>query len=331
MPPWWVRRLLLAPAVVVLSVVLVVTAPLWLLVALLLAPVVPGRLRPVRVLWIGFVYLLIEAAALITMVVYWVASGFGWKLPSPAFQRAHYRLTGRLLRLLFWQGRWALRTRIVIEGYDPDALGADRPLIVLCRHAGPGDSFIVAHALINWYSREPRIVLKDTLQWDPAVDVLLHRLPSRFIAPGHGEEAERQVAALAAGLDANDALVIFPEGGNFTPERWHRAIDRLRRMGLEGMARRAEAMTHVLAPRPGGVLAALDVARDADVVLVAHTGLDHLLTVGDVWREIPTDKTITMRWWREPVGALPAGRQGRIEWLYDWWARIDEWIERNRP
>ena len=38
-------------------------------------------------------------------------------------------------------------------------------------------------------------------------------------------------------------------------------------------------MTHVLAPRPGGLLAALDAAPDADVVLVAHTGLDHLLTV----------------------------------------------------
>ena len=28
-------------------------------------------------------------------------------------------------------------------------------------------------------------MLKDTLQWDPAVDVLLNRLPNRFIAPGH--------------------------------------------------------------------------------------------------------------------------------------------------
>jgi hypothetical protein len=28
----------------------------------------------------------------------------------------------------------------------------------------------------------------------------------------------------------------------------------------------------VLAPRPGGFLAALDAAPDADVVLVAHTG-----------------------------------------------------------
>ena len=43
-------------------------------------------------------------------------------------------------------------------------------------------------------------------------------------------------------------------------------------------------MTHVLAPRPGGVLAALEAAPDADVLMVAHTGLDHLVTVSDVWR-----------------------------------------------
>ena len=44
----------------------------------------------------------------------------------------------------------------------------------------------MVHALINWYAREPRIVLKDTLQWDPAIDVVLNRLPNRFIRPGPG-------------------------------------------------------------------------------------------------------------------------------------------------
>ena len=93
--------------------------------------------------------------------------------------------------------------------------------------------------------------------------------------------------------------MIFPEGGNFTAARRQRAIDRLRRLGLERMAQRAEQMIHVLAPRPGGFLAALDAAPEADVVLVAHTGLDHLVTVGDVWRELPMDKRI--------IDALVAG------------------------
>ena len=90
-------------------------------------------------------------------------------------------------------------------------------------------------------------------------------------------------------------------------------------------------MTHVLAPRPGGFIAALDGAPDADVVLVAHTGLDHMLTVGDVWRELPMDKQIVMRWWQVPREEIPAGRDERIEWLFGWWERIDAWIEAEPP
>ena len=158
---------------------------------------------------------------------------------------------------------------------------------------GPGDSFTLIHALMHWYDREPRVVLKDTLAWDPAIDVVMNRIPARFIsaaAPGAATTSRRRSPTSRRGLDENDAFVIFPEGGNFTPERRRRGIDRLRRLGLERMARRAEQMTHVLAPRPGGLLAALDAAPDADVVLVAHTGLDHLLTVRDLWRELPMDK-----------------------------------------
>jgi hypothetical protein len=97
------------------------------------------------------------------------------------------------------------------------------------------------------------------------------------------------------------------------------------------MAQRAERMENVLAPRPGGLLAALDAAPDADVVLVAHTGLDHMLTVADVWREIPMDKQIIMRWWRVPREEIPEGRDARIDWLFSWWEQIDAWVDEHRP
>ena len=68
-----------------------------------------------------------------------------------------------------------------------------------------------------------------------------------------------------------------------------------------------------------------------DVLLVAHTGLDHVLTVRDAWHSLPMDKLILMRWWRVPRSEIPPGREQRIEWLYDWWERIDEWVRENRP
>jgi 1-acyl-sn-glycerol-3-phosphate acyltransferase len=192
---------------------------------------------------------------------------------------------------------------------------------------------VLVHSLVNWYAREPRIVLKDTLQWDPAVDVMLNRLPTRFIAPRPDDppdHQERQIADLATALDENDAFVIFPEGGNFTPRRRLRAIDRLRRLGHWRMADRAARMRYVLAPRPGGVVAALSSAPEADVMLVAHAGLDHLLTASDIWRALPTEMTITMRWWRVPAADIPHGRDAQIEWLFGWWERIDAWIA-GRP
>ena len=329
LPPRWLRRLVLAPGVVALAVLLLTTLPLWLLILAAAAPLVPGRFRALRVLWLGTVHLTVEAVALVVMFVLWIASGFGWRVRGPRFQRIHYVLTSWLLTVLFWQGQWVLRLAINVEGASPDEIGPGRPLLVFCRHAGPGDSFILAYALFNIYAREPRIVLKDTLQWDPAIDVLLNRLPNQFISVG--VDHLEHIGELATGLDRDDALVIFPEGGNFTPKRRQRAIQRLRDLGLGRMAERAERMRHVLAPRPGGVLAALEAAPDADIAWVAHTGLDRLLTIGDVWRELPMDKSIRMHWWAVRPEEVPAGREERIEWLYDWWHRIDAWIEANQP
>ncbi|MCD4523694.1 1-acyl-sn-glycerol-3-phosphate acyltransferase [Nocardioides sp. cx-173] len=323
-----VRRVVVAPAVVLLAVLLWLTLPWWLVVAAAVSLRLPGRWRALRLAWVVVLYLSIEALMLAVLLGLWLASGFGRRLRTPYFEGIHYDLVQGVMWVFFREAKRVLKLSIETDGPTPDA-HPGRPILVACRHAGPGDSFTLVHALMHWYGREPRVVLKDTLAWDPMIDVVLRRIPARFISPspGAGEDLESQIATLASDLDENDAFVIFPEGGNFTPARRQRAIDRLRRIGMERMAQRAEAMTNVLAPRPGGFLAALDAAPEADVVLVAHTGLDHLLTVGDLWRELPMDKRIVMRWWTVPRDEIPAGREERIEWLFDWWQRIDDWIE----
>jgi 1-acyl-sn-glycerol-3-phosphate acyltransferase len=322
----------IAPALVALTVLLWSTLPLWLLGAGVLSPFVPGWLRPVRLLWVGVVHLTLESVALVELFGLWIASGFGLFLRRPFFERIHYDIAQAYLVVFFREARRVLRLKIVTVGPAPDA-GPGEPLLVLCRHAGPGDSFTLMYALMHWYHREPRVVLKDTLAWDPALGVLLSRLPSRFIStrPGPGRDLEAEVGDLARNLDANDAFVIFPEGGNFTPERRVRAIGRLRKLGLARMADRAEQMAHVLAPKPGGVLAALDAAPAVDVLMVAHTGLDHVVTIADAWHSLPMDKQLQMGWWRVPHEEIPADREARIEWLYGWWERIDAWVEEHKP
>ncbi|MBM7504757.1 1-acyl-sn-glycerol-3-phosphate acyltransferase [Agromyces aurantiacus] len=337
-PPKWVRRLVLAPLVVVAALVITALLPLWLVVATAVSIFIEPRLRTPRLLWMVNLYLLWDAAALVALFAVWIASGFGWRIHTPRFQRVHYRMVARMLQFLFWNAYWVLRLDIDVRvpaGFHDD----DRPRVIASRHAGPGDSFILVHAVFHWFHRSPRIVLKDTLQWDPAVDVVLNRLPNRFIAPppvsgrrrpsDHG--LQERISELARGMGPHDALVIFPEGGNFTERRRSRAIERLHAAGLDAIADRAARLQNVMAPRPGGFFAALDAAPDADVFFVAHTGLDRIRTVADVWRELPTDKTIIMRFWNVARAEIPADPDERTDWLMREWERIDEWIEANRP
>ncbi len=328
----WLRRLVLAPFVVWFTAFVWLSSPLIVIVAAGLSPLLPGRWRPLRMLWLVLLYATCESVLLVILFGLWLASGFGRLLKTPYYVGIHYDLMQGLLWVFFREASRVLNLSIVTDGPTPAAYPGI-PLLVCCRHAGPGDSFTLIHALMNDYGREPRVVLKDTMAWDPCVDVLLNRIPARFITPnpGAGQDLESQIAELASGLDENDAFVIFPEGGNFTPERRTRAIAKLRSLGLEKMADRAEAMTHVLAPRPGGFLAALDAAPEADVLLVAHTGLDHLVTVSDIWRELPMDKQLTMRWWKVARAEIPVEREARIEWLFDRWAQIDAWVAEHRP
>ena len=169
-----------------------------LLVGVALSTVLPGRWRPLRLIWMVLLYLVLETVALVVLLGLWVASGFGWRIRSPRFQRAHYVLVEWFLQILFWECRRVLHVRVAVEGPPPRSYDG-RPLLILSRHAGPGDSFLVVHALVNWYAREPRIVLKDTLQWDPAIDVVLNRLPNRFIRPDPGAMAD-QVTRLVGDL-----------------------------------------------------------------------------------------------------------------------------------
>lgn len=334
LPPRWVRRVVLAPGTVVVAGAVVAALPLEVLALAALSPLMPGRWRLLRVGWLVTVHLVLEAVLLGVMFVLWVVSGFGRAIRRPGFERAHYMLMRFYLRTIFAEARRVLDVEVDVEGPAPQAY-TGRPLVVFSRHAGPGDSFLLVHALVNWYAREPRIVLKDALQWDPMIDVVLNRLPSRFVSTARGRrtvpgQVEREIGALATGLDDNDALVIFPEGGNFTAYRRARTIARLRDKGRLAEAEMAERLRYVLPPRPGGALAAVENAPDADVVWVGHTGTDTLFTVADVWRALPLDGRIRMRWWQVPRSEVPDGEEERVAWLYAWWARIDEWIGEHR-
>jgi hypothetical protein len=72
---------------------------------------------------------------------------------------------------------------------------------------------------------------------------------------------------------------------------------------------------HVLPPRPSGTLSAIDATPQADVVIMAHTWLDHLDWAAAVWKGIPLERPLRVTWWRIPAGDVPSGGDAPTEWL----------------
>jgi 1-acyl-sn-glycerol-3-phosphate acyltransferase len=318
--------------VVVLGLAFTATLlPLLAVLAVVLSVVLPGRWRVLRLLGFALVYLLVETVGLAVALVLWLATGCGWWLRTEWSVRAHYAVLRLVLVAVVGSARLLFGLRVVDDevGWSPldDGVpGSENAMLVLSRHAGPGDSLLLVHTLLGRdHARRPRIVLKDLLQLDPLVDVYLNRLPNAFLEAG-ADDSTARVAQLAEGLGDEDAILIFPEGGNFSEGRRRRAIDRLRMKGMAPQAEAAERMRHVLAPRPGGVAAALTSAPHADVVLVAHTGLEHLSTAADLWDGLPMDSTVRMRWWFVPAAEVPHEPQELERWLYDRWAELDRWV-----
>ncbi len=330
LPPRILRRLVLAPLVIVMTLFMLVTLPFWLVVtaaASLRLP--PPQRRGPRFVWFGIVWLTLESAVLIACLWLWVAGG-------ARRQERHYALIGWFLAKVYAAAVRIFRLTLDIEEPEPTAeeraARLTRPVIVLSRHAGPGDSFLLIHHLLARYHRRPRIVMKAALQYDPSLDVVINRLPNAFVPRSSAEQSRvvEEIRRLAGTMGDEDALVIFPEGGNFTPRRRRLAIRRLEEKGLGAQADRARGMDHLLPPRPNGAIAAIEARPGADVIFVAHTGLDDLITLGDVWRKLPLRAHITAKWWRVPAAEVPGAREARIGWLYDHWEQIDAWIGAQR-
>jgi len=330
LPPRWFRRLIVDPAVVVGLALALISLPVGVFVGILVSRVFPGRWRILRIVWFLFLYLMVEAGALVVLFVLWVASGFGYRMRSEPFQRIHYRVLGLMLRLVVGSAKRAFSLRTDLRQPPPQTAGQvdRRPALVFSRHAGPGDSILLMDYLVNGYRRRPRIVLKDFLQWDPAVDVILNRLPTAFVPSGRkgGEILLEAIGSLARSMGKDDALVIFPEGANYTPGRQIKAITKLREIGRPDLAERAEKLGHTLPPRTTGVQVALEAAPDdANVFFVGHAGLEAFESAGDIWRGMPMDTVVAAKTWLVPAEWIPAPDH-REHWLYDTWAKIDRWI-----
>jgi 1-acyl-sn-glycerol-3-phosphate acyltransferase len=327
MPPAFIRRPVTVTVWLVVSAACVIASPLLLGIGMALSALT-GRRQPTVVARLIVTYFAHELGALVACGALWLAAGAGRQIDAPRSQRLHWRIVRWFFGGLAASGRSVLEIDVRPDP-SPEAahaLQSDEPLIVFSRHAGPGDTIFIVDELLSRFHRRPSVVFKESLAIDPSVDLLAHRLPQAMLDTSDREECEARIEELTAELGPRGALLLFPEGGNVTPERRRSALRSLRRKGRRRSAERAEGMAHVMPPQPGGALAALRAGGDTNVVFAAHTGLGLAAYPGQFWRDMPIGRTLHTRMWLVPACDVPATDDERVSWLYDWWRRIDDWI-----
>ncbi|HUC22521.1 MAG TPA: 1-acyl-sn-glycerol-3-phosphate acyltransferase [Streptosporangiaceae bacterium] len=329
-PPTALRRTAIDPVWLVLGIAAALLLLATAAMAALAAPLTRRR-RLLRLTLFGALYLVIDVSLVIGCAMLWLRHPMAKRRDGARWSLSHQLLLSRALSVLVGAARPLLGFTAAVEEPPGQDLIAGSPLLVLARHGGPGDSFALVHLLMSRYRRRPAIVLREELRWDPGLDVILSRLPCCFIRQGDGARMASRLTDLARGLDSNDAILLFPEGGNWTPGRHRRAVVRLIRAGRRQAAADAQSNPNVLPPRPAGVLACLAGRPDLDVAIVAHTGLEDLVSAARIWQALPvTGRPMTIRWWYEAAGTVPDADEDRREWLRLHWAIVDAWIDARK-
>jgi len=308
------RRFLTITVVVALFFVITALAPFLVLLGGAVDVIRLGTggkpwvtLRSLGFLW---VYLVGEIWALLAL------------LATVALPRAaKVDVTFRLQQL--WAG-WNLKALQTLFDLHLEVEGAEfarpGPVVVLSRHASMVDTLLPATIVSRQNGLRLRYVLKRELLADPALDIAGNRLPNVFVDRASGDSSEREaIRRLASDLGPRDGVLIYPEGTRFSEAK----LERIQRKPDSGPS--VAGLRKVLPPRPGGTLAILE-TTDADVVVLAHHGLDGLATAREIWAGDLVGSRIHVRIWRIERARIPTSRSERVQWLYDLWGEIDDWV-----
>jgi len=305
------RRAVTVPTVIILELLILIYAPL-LLVAAGLVAAGTGSTRPVRSIALVVAYAGIELSTLRRLI----------RRDEPDWHAVLRDVLARAYAAV----KAILDVRLVLEDGSAtrEQVSTGNGLLVLARHCGPGDSLLIAWLLVVHYQLRLRAVLKSALRLEPTLDMAADHLPLCFV--GHrGPRARSRIHDLAAAMSPGDALLLFPEGANFSWPRWRRAVLALSAAGAHGAARRARRRTYTLPPHRGGAAAALMGSPDADVLLLAHTGFAPDGR-GRPWWRLPVHRELLVRTVLAPAATVPRDRETLAGWLDDTWAQVDSWV-----
>ncbi|MGH7786387.1 MAG: 1-acyl-sn-glycerol-3-phosphate acyltransferase [Candidatus Binatia bacterium] len=305
------------------------------------------RWPTVRCLLFVAVYLLCESLGILAAAGLWLRGGWqrgsptaaaapadGWLADAwtgrPAvYLAANFRLQRWWARTIFGAAQRLFSMRTAIDGDEAVRRG---PFVLFVRHASIGDTVLPAVFIGDRHGIMLRYIMKRELLWDPCLDIVGNRLPNCFVRRGSGESAREITAVqrLMQQLGPREAVLIYPEGTRFLPEKRDRVVARLAGAAPPRLLAMARSLRHVLPPRLGGALGLLAANRGADAVFCAHTGFEGAGSFRALLKGSLIDQTVRIRFWRVPFAQIPIDETRRAEWLFEQWLQIDAWIDAQR-
>lgn len=321
------RRLRTIPRAYGVCAALWLTAPVLLPLIIVVDLVRRRRFAATRVFLFGIVYFTVECALLPGLLVSWLRLRRDGDALMAITARQQRRFAGTLMAAI----ERLFSLQLVVRGDEKVAGG---PVIVLVRHASIIDTLLPTTYLTTRHGMLLRFVLKRELVEDPCIDIAGHRLKNHFVRRGvddNGADLDA-IRVLASDLGPSDGVLLYPEGTRFTLAKQARAREALagRSDGATDRTNNALALQAVLPPKPGGTLAALSGAPTADVVVVAHTGLEGFALVSDIWRGGMIGATVEVEVWRIPRATIPTDPEAQRDWLLSVWSDVDRWVLDHR-
>lgn len=324
----WGRRALMIPTYFLATIIFWTLTPLVLPVFFVLDLVGRRRFGLTRCLLMTDIYVLVESLGVIASFWVWLISA-GWRRePSEAYTRRNLRIECWWGGTLFSFGKRLFRLKVDIVGQEDASRG---PMILLLTHSSAVDNIYPIVFVAIPFGLNMRWVMNRWLRRDPCIDIVGSRLQMVFVnatrALGGGQAT--RVRTMASGIGEDGGVVIYPEGALFSPAKRQRIIDRSEQSDTEP-AVLAQRLKHTLPPRSGGFVAALAGAKDADVVICSHTGLEdsggyRALTTGAL-----VGQELRIRFQRFERSAIPDHPEGQAAWLEQAWEEMDQWIGRQR-
>jgi 1-acyl-sn-glycerol-3-phosphate acyltransferase len=278
----------------------------------------------IRLVAMAWWFLLGELRGLAGLAAVYLATGGPLGRGSLRRRRLVYDLRIRWARGHLAGLRVLFGLEFEVEGLEHAGPG---PAVILIRHASIIDGTLPDAFIGHAHGLGLRFVIKRELQMLPTMDIGGRWVPTMFVRRQSADSAAEvaQLRRLAQGLGDGEAVLIYPEGTRHTEAKL-RAAQELIAERQPDVAPLAARLRHVLPPRLGGPLALLDEASGADVVLFGHVGLDGFEYIRDIWAGGLVGTTVALRFWRFPADSVPAGERERIEWLYERWQTLDEWV-----